>query len=247
MTTVFKKPAAINGIDLSFCGGCGHGIVMRLIAESLDELGVIDKTVLVNGIGCCAPSWQFVEYDSVSVPHGRAPAAAAGIKRCNPEKMVYTYQGDGDCGAIGMAETQWAAIRGESICVFHINNTNYGMTGGQMAPTTLEGQITSTSPYGRNTAITGEPLHLPEQLAQLPKVSFCARVSLHDVASIRNAKKQIKRAFEVQQKGGYSFVEILSPCPSNWHTSPVKAMEHVREAMAKEFPIGVFKEFEGDR
>ena len=247
MKTVFEKTKGCNDQILSYCGGCGHGIVMRMIAESLEELGVLSRAVLVNGIGCCAPSWQFVEYDSVSVPHGRAPAAAAGLKRCNPEKVVYTYQGDGDCGAIGMAETQWAAIRGENITVIHVNNTNYGMTGGQMAPTTLEGQVTTTSPNGRDTTLTGMPLHLPEQLAQLPETTFVARVSLHDTAQIRNAKRQIKKAFEVQLSGGYSFVEILSPCPSNWHMNPVKAMDRVRDEMTKDFPIGIYKDCSGEK
>ena len=246
MKTVFEKPKALNDKVLSFCGGCGHGLVMRMIAESLEELDVVDRTIFVNDIGCCAPSWQFVEYNSVSGPHGRAPTLATGIKRCNPEKVVYTYQGDGACGAIGMAETQWAAIRGENITMFHVNNTNYGMTGGQLAPTTLEGQVTTTSPRGRDTSLTGMPLHLPEQLAQLPRTTFVARVSLHDTAQIRNAKKQIKKAFEAQLAGGYSFVEILSPCPSNWHMSPVKAMDRVRDEMVAEFPIGVFKDWKGE-
>ena len=212
MKAVFEKTKGCNNKVLSFCGGCGHGIIMRLIAESLEELNVLDRAVLVNGIGCCAPSWQFVEYDSVSGPHGRAAAVATGLKRCCPEKVVYTYQGDGDCGAIGMAETLWAAIRGEQITVIHVNNTNYGMTGGQMSPTTLEGQITTTSPFGRNVELTGMPLHLPEMLAALPETTFVARVTLYNTAQIRNAKKQIRRAFEVQLNGGYSFIEVLSPC-----------------------------------
>ena len=246
MKTVFEKTRGCNDMGLSFCGGCGHGIIMRLIAESLDELGVLSRTVLVNGIGCCAPSWQFVEYDSVSVPHGRAPACAAGLKRCNPDKVVYTYQGDGDCGAIGMAETMWAAIRGERITVIHVNNTNYGMTGGQMAPTTLEGQITTTSPRGRDVVLTGLPLHLPELIASLPGSGFVARVSLYDTARIRAAKNAIRKAFEVQLAGGYGFVEVLSPCPSNWHMSPVAAMDHVRDTLTKEYSLGVLKEWKGE-
>lgn len=242
MRTVFEKTKGCNDKSLSFCGGCGHGIIIRLIAECLEELGVLDRAVCANGIGCCAPSWQFLEYDSVSGPHGRAPAVAAGIKRCNPEKIVYTYQGDGDCGAIGMAETMWAAIRREQITVIHVNNANYGMTGGQMAPTTLEGQITTTSPRGRDIALTGAPLHLPELLANVPGTDFVARTALYDTAQIRNAKKLVKKAFEVQLDGGYSFVEILSPCPSNWHMEPCKAMDHVKNVIVKEYSLGVFKE-----
>lgn len=243
MRAVFEKPKYITDRALPQCGGCGHGIVFRMVAECLEELGVIERTVCAIGIGCCGTSWQIDGFDTINCPHGRAPAVATGVKRCDPNKIVYTYQGDGDCGAIGMGETQWAAARGENITVIMINNGIYGMTGGQMAPTTLEGQITTTSPYGRDIVATGAPLHLPEELAVFPGVKFVARTALYDTAQIRNTKKMLKKAFQNQIDGvGYSFVEILSTCPSNWHMSPCDAMDYVKSATMKEYPLGIIKD-----
>lgn len=243
MKTVFEPTPVLREGTNTFCPGCGHGILMRIIAECVEELGIQDKTLCVLGVGCSTPSWQFLKYDRLSVQHGRPAAAACGAKRVNPEKIVYAYQGDGDAASIGIAETLYAAIRGENITVIVVNNTVFGMTGGQMAPTTLENQITTTSPYGRDVAKTGYPLHLPELLASIPAAKLSARMALYDPKHIRQTKKVIRKAFENQINGvGYSFVEVMSNCPTNWHMSPVKCMEHIENVMEKEFPIGIFKE-----
>ena len=243
MKTVFEPTLAVRDVRNTFCPGCGHGILLELIGECIEELGIRDRTLCVYGVGCSTPGLQFTDYDRISVQHGRAAAAATGAKRVRPDKIVYTYQGDGDAAAIGLAETVHAAIRGENITVIEVNNTVFGMTGGQMAPTTLEGQITSTSPYGRNAEKTGYPLHLPEMLAEIPGAKLAARVSLYDPKHIRQAKRVLKQAFENQVTGkGYSFVEVMSDCPTSWHMSPAKCMDHIKNVMEKEFPIGVFKE-----
>ena len=243
MKVVFEKTKAMNDTPLSYCPGCGHGIVQRIIGECLEELEIMGRTVGVLGVGCSAPSWQCTAYDQLAVPHGRPGAAATGLKRCNPNKIVFTYQGDGDIGSIGLAETMYAAVRSENITVICINNTVYAMTGGQMAPTTLEGQVTITSPLGRDTDLTGDPLHLPELIAQIPRARYVERVALYDTANIRRTKRAIKRALKNQVDGvGYSLVEVLSPCPSIWHMPPVDCMAHMEQVVLKEFPLGVFKD-----
>lgn len=243
MKAVYEKTTAFNDIITGYCPGCGHGIIQRIIGECMDELGIKDRLVGILGVGCSSPSWRFVTYDMLSVPHGRPGAAASGMKKCNPNKIVYTYQGDGDAGSIGFSETVYPSIRGDNITAIVVNNTVYAMTGGQMAPTTLEGQITTTSPFGRNTALTGRPLHLPELVASQPRSKYVARVSLHDTANIRKTKQTIKKAFENQINGvGYSMVEILSPCPSIWHMKPVDCMEYIAKVVMEEFPLGIFKD-----
>lgn len=243
MKAVYKKTTGMNDLITGYCPGCGHGIVQRIIGECMDELGIKDRIVGILGVGCSSPSWRFMTYDMLSGPHGRPGAAATGMKKCNPEKIVYTYQGDGDSGSIGFSETLYPAIRGDNITAIVINNTVYAMTGGQMAPTTLEGQVTTTSPKGRDVVSTGLPLHLPEIAASLPGAKFVARVSLHNTANILKTKATIKKAFENQINGvGYSMVEILSPCPSIWHMNPADCMERVEKEVMKEFPLGVFRD-----
>lgn len=246
MKTVFEKTTAFNDLITGYCPGCGHGIIQRIIGECVDELGIKEQVVGILGVGCSSPSWRFMTYDMLSVPHGRPCAAASGMKKCNPNKIVYTYQGDGDSGSIGFSETVYPALRGDNITSIVVNNTVYAMTGGQMAPTTLEGQVTTTSPKGRDTTATGQPLHLPELVATLPGSKYVARVSLHDTTNIRKTKQAIKKAFENQINGvGYSMVEILSPCPSIWHMKPVNCMDRIAKEVIEEFPVGVFKNEEG--
>lgn len=242
MIAVHEKTSAFNDLVTGYCPGCGHGITQRIIGECMDELGIRERLIGILGVGCSSPSWRFLTYDILSVPHGRPGAAASGMKKCHPHKIVYTYQGDGDSGSIGLSETVYPAIRGDNITSIVVNNTVYAMTGGQMAPTTLEGQITTTSPTGRNVELTGQPLHLPELVATLPGSKYVARVSLHNTANINKAKGTIKKALENQINGvGYSMVEILSPCPSIWHMKPVDCMAHIEKEIMKEFPLGVFK------
>ncbi len=246
MKTVFEKTSSFNNNPLSFCPGCGHGIAQRLIGECLVELGVKDQTVGVLGVGCSSPSWKAMTWDMLSVPHGRPGAAATGLKRVKPHKIVFTYQGDGDIGSIGYAETMYAAMRGENITVFCVNNTVYAMTGGQMSPMSLEGQKTVTSLKGRDIKKTGSPLHLAEQIGNLPDSTFSARVSLHDTANINKTKQTIKKALQNQIDGkGYSFVEIMSPCPSVWKMQPTDCMDHIKEVILQEYPLGVFKDEAG--
>ncbi len=243
MITVYEKPKAFNDKISTYCPGCGHGIIQRIIGELIEELGIHQRTVAVLGVGCSSRSWQQMAYDVLSVPHGRPGAAATGIKHCNPNKIVYTYQGDGDAGAIGLSETLYAAVRGENITAIVVNNTVFAMTGGQMAPTTLDGQVTVTSPKGRDCEATGHPLHLPELAAQIRGSKFVARSALYDTASIRNTKKLIKQAFENQiHDRGYSMVEILSPCPSIWRMSPNACMQHIKNIVIQEYPLGILKD-----
>ena len=243
-TQVFKLPESLKeDIKFSFCPGCDHGVAVRLVAEVLDELGVRDNAILTASIGCSVTLYDFMEVDSLEAPHGRALAEATGIKRARPEKFVFTYQGDGDFASIGLAESLHAALRGENISTICINNTTYGMTGGQLGPTTLLGQITTTSPTGRNADYYGYPIKKAEHVALCDGTAFSARVSLDSVANIRKAKQAIKKAFEAQIHGlGFGFVEILSTCPTNWKMSPEKAHERVRNEMMQVFKPGIYKD-----
>lgn len=243
-TQVFKLPKSLKkDIKFSFCPGCDHGVAVRLVAEVLDELGVRDNAILTASIGCSVTLYDFMEVDSLEAPHGRALAEATGIKRARPEKFVFTYQGDGDFASIGLAESLHAALRGENISTICINNTTYGMTGGQLGPTTLLGQITTTSPTGRNADYYGYPIKIAEHVALCDGTAFSARVSLDSVANIRKAKQAIKKAFEAQIHGlGFGFVEILSTCPTNWKMSPEKAHERVRNEMMQVFKPGIYKD-----
>ncbi len=243
-TQVFKLPESLKkDIKFSFCPGCDHGVAVRLVAEVLDELGVRDNAILTASIGCSVTLYDFMEVDSLEAPHGRALAEATGIKRARPEKFVFTYQGDGDFASIGLAESLHAALRSENISTICINNTTYGMTGGQLGPTTLLGQITTTSPTGRNADYYGYPIKIAEHVALCDGTAFSARVSLDSVANIRKAKQAIKKAFEAQIHGlGFGFVEILSTCPTNWKMSPEKAHERVRNEMMQVFKPGIYKD-----
>ncbi len=240
----FKIPDSIKkDMRYSFCPGCDHGVAVRLVAEVLDELGLRENTVAPASIGCSVCLYNFLDVDMVEAPHGRALASATGIKRAHPEKFVFTYQGDGDFASIGLAESLHSALRCEKLSAICINNTTYGMTGGQMGPTSLIGQVTTTSTMGRTVENYGYPIKIAEHVALCDGTAYSARVSLDTVANIRKAKAAIKKAFEVQLKGlGFGFVEILSTCPTNWHMTPQQAHERVRNEMMKVFVPGVYKD-----
>ena len=245
MKKVFERPHALSDVTLHYCPGCTHGIVHRLVAEAIDELGIEGKTVGVASVGCSVFSYNYFECDMQEAAHGRAPAVATGVKRALKDKIVFTYQGDGDLAAIGTAETVHAATRGENITVIFINNTTYGMTGGQMAPTTLVGQVTQTTPYGRKTETQGYPINMSEMLATLEGTAYIERVAADSVQHIRAAKTAIKKAFETQMAGkGFSMVEVLSTCPTNWGLSPAESMQWLRDNMIPQYPLGVFKDKE---
>ena len=243
MAIVFQKPKALTDVPFHYCPGCTHGIVHRLVAEALDELGVTDKTVGVAPVGCAVFAYNYFSCDMVEAAHGRAPAVATGLKRALPDNVVFTYQGDGDLAAIGTAETVHAATRGENITVIFINNAIYGMTGGQMAPTSLPGQVTQTTPYGRDTNYAGYPVRVCEMLSTLDGVALAQRVAVDCVQNVNIAKKAIKKAFQNQiDKKGYSIVEVLSTCPTNWGLSPNEAIEWLRGNMMPYYPLGVYKD-----
>lgn len=242
MAIVFQRPHALKETQMHYCPGCTHGIVHRLIAEAIDELGIEGKTIGVSPVGCAYNNYLYFNCDMVQAAHGRAPAVATGIKRVHPENVVFTYQGDGDLAAIGTAEIVHAANRGEKITTIFINNAIYGMTSGQMAPTTLIGQVTTTSPFGRKPEIDGYPLNVCEMLSTLKGAAFVERVSAHDIKNIKNAKKAIKKAFQVQMAGlGFSIVEVLSTCPTNWGIDPVNALKWTEEKMIPQYPLGNFR------
>ncbi|OIO04572.1 MAG: 2-oxoglutarate oxidoreductase [Desulfovibrionaceae bacterium CG1_02_65_16] len=244
---VFTRPASLVDRPTHYCPGCHHGIAHRLVAELLDEMGVIENTIAVASIGCSVFLYNYIDADGVESPHGRAPAVATGVKRARPDKFVFTYQGDGDLASIGMAEIIHAANRGERISVVFINNTVYGMTGGQMAPTTLIGQKTTTCPAGRCLEREGAPIRMAEIIAHLGGTAFCARGSLDSVKNIRQAKKYMRQAFEVQAKGfGFGFVELLSGCPTNWRMTPVAANKRIADEMIPYFPLGVYRDVVAD-
>ncbi|PLV60490.1 thiamine pyrophosphate-dependent enzyme [Thermotoga sp. KOL6] len=244
---IFSRPKSLSEKEFTYCPGCHHGIVHRLIAEVIDELGIQEKTIMVAPVGCSVFAYEFFNVDGTVAPHGRALAVATGIKRALPDRVVFTYQGDGDLAAIGIGETIHAANRGEKLTTIFINNAVYGMTGGQMAPTTLLGQKTTTTPYGRNPENDGYPFHVSEILSTLPGVAYLERVTVSTPQNIRNAKKAIRKAFIAQIKGvGFGLVEVLSTCPTNWGMSPVEAQKWLLENMTKEYPLGVFVDKVGD-
>ena len=242
MQLVFERPQSLKDVQTHFCPGCHHGTVHRLVAEALDEYDLQKRTIGVASIGCSVFLYSYFNIDVVESPHGRAPAVATGVKRAKPESFVFTYQGDGDLAAIGTAEIIHAANRGEDISVIFVNNTTYGMTGGQMAPTTLLGQRTSTSPYGRRREEEGSPIRVTELLTNLDGVAFAARVAVNNPKNLMDAKKQIKKAFRYQvEKKGFSFVEVLSACPTNWGMNSIEANERVGKEMCDYFKLGVYK------
>jgi 2-oxoglutarate/2-oxoacid ferredoxin oxidoreductase subunit beta len=242
MEKIFTRPGSLRDIPTHYCPGCGHGIAHRLVAEAVDELGIREKVICVAPVGCAVVAYNYWNFDCSEAAHGRALAVATAIKRVRPENIVFTYQGDGDLAAIGTGETIHAANRGENLTVVFINNAIYGMTGGQMAPTTLLGQKTATTKAGRSVSLHGYPLKISEILAQLPAVKFVERVSLHSPAEVNKAGAAIKQAFKNQMEGaGFSLVEILSPCPTYWGMPPKDAMSWIKDVMAKEFPLGRIK------
>lgn len=243
MTVVFKKTSMLTDTPFHYCPGCTHGIIHRLVAEVLEELGVGETAIGIAPVGCAVFAYNYFNCDMMEAAHGRAPACATGAKRVHPDKVVFTYQGDGDLASIGAAEIVHAAARGEKITTIFVNNAIYGMTGGQMAPTSLPGQITTTSPYGRDTAHCGFPVKMSEMLSQLNGPAYIERVSVHDVPHVIAAKKAIKKAFEAQIEGkGFSMVEVLSTCPTNWGLTPQEALKWLEENMIPQFPLGVYKE-----
>ena len=242
MEPVFTYTKGMQRVDTSYCPGCTHGISHRIIMEVLEEKGKLGSTIGVCPIGCSVQAHKFMNIDMCESPHGRAPAVACGIKRVHPEKLVFSYQGDGDLASIGTAEIIHAAVRGEHISTFFINNAIYGMTGGQMAPTTLEGQRTTTTQDGRNLSVTGNPMHVSELMAAIKGAAYVERVSLHSPAAINAAKKAVARAFDVQEKGlGFSFVEMISSCPTNWGLNPQDSMTWMKDVMLPFYPLGVYR------
>ena len=240
---VFDKPHALTDAPLHYCPGCTHGIIHRLVAEAIDEFGIEGKTIGIAPVGCSVMAYNYFACDMVQAAHGRAPAVATGVKRANPDNIVFTYQGDGDLASIGMAETVHAATRGENITIIFVNNAIYGMTGGQMAPTSLPGQVTQTSPYGRDISTAGYPIRVCEMLAQLDGAAYLERVAVNNVKNVRKAKAAIKKAFENQINGvGFSLIEVVSTCPTNWGLTPEAALQFVEEKMIPYYPLGVYKD-----
>lgn len=240
---VFERPKALADVKLHYCPGCTHGIIHRLVAEAIDELGIEGRTIGIAPVGCSVFAYNYFTCDMVEAAHGRAPAVATGVKRANPDNIVFTYQGDGDLAAIGTAETVHSAARGENITIIFVNNAIYGMTGGQMAPTTLPGQVTQTSPYGRKVESVGYPLRVCELLSNVTGATYLERVAVNDVKNVRNAKRAIQKAFRYQMEGkGFSLIEVLSTCPTNWGLTPDKALKWLEENMIPYYPLGVYKD-----
>ena len=240
---VFDKPKALTDAPLHYCPGCTHGIIHRLVAEAIDELKIDGKTIGVAPVGCSVMAYDYFTCDMVEAAHGRAPAVATGLKRAMPDNIVFTYQGDGDLASIGMAETVHAATRNENITVIFVNNAIYGMTGGQMAPTSLPGQVTQTSPYGRDVKSVGYPIKVCELLSALDAPYYIERVAVNNVKNVLAAKKAIKRAFENQVNGkGFSLIEVISSCPTNWGMTPVAALKWIDDNMIPYYPLGVYKD-----
>ncbi len=239
---VYQRPVSLAETTTHYCPGCTHGIAHRLVAEVIDEMGLREKTIGVAPVGCSVFAYKYFNMDFVEAAHGRAPAMATGIKRVLPGNTVFTYQGDGDLASIGMAEIMHAAARGENITVIFINNAIYGMTGGQMAPTTLPGMTTTSSPFGRDVELTGFPIRMCEMLATMDGTGYIVRRSLHDAKNIRKSKKALRMAFESQERGlGFSMVELLSSCPTNWKIEPNKSLDFIAEHMVPVFPLGDYK------
>jgi Pyruvate:ferredoxin oxidoreductase and related 2-oxoacid:ferredoxin oxidoreductases, beta subunit len=243
MTTVFDRPHALKDVPLHYCPGCTHGIIHRLVAQAIDELGIEGRCVGIASVGCSVLTYNYFNVDMIQAAHGRAPAVATGVKRAWPDNIVFTYQGDGDLAAIGTAETVHSAARGENITVIFVNNAIYGMTGGQMAPTSLPGQITQTSPYGRDVKTVGYPVRVCELLREVDGAAYLERVAVNDVKNVKNAARAIKKAFQYQVEGkGFSLIEILSTCPTNWGLTPDKALKWLEENMIPYYPLGVYKD-----
>jgi 2-oxoglutarate/2-oxoacid ferredoxin oxidoreductase subunit beta len=239
---VFKRSEGLSKKEFSYCPGCTHGIIHRLVAEVIEELGVTEKTIGISPVGCSVMNYEFFNCDMQQAAHGRAPAVATGIKRVRPDNIVFSYQGDGDLASIGTAEIVHAAHRSENITVIFVNNAIYGMTGGQMAPTTLIGQKTTTSPYGRDQKHAGLPIKMSELLATIPGSTFIERVSVHDPAHVRKAKRALKKAFEIQIEGkGFSLVEFISTCPVNWGKTPQDALNWAKDNMIPYYPLGNYR------
>ena len=243
MAVVFERPHSLVDVPMHYCPGCGHGIIHRLVAEAIDSLGIEGKTVGVASVGCSVFAYNYFNVDMVQAAHGRAPAVATGVKRANPDNIVFTYQGDGDLAAIGTAETVHSAARGENITVIFVNNAIYGMTGGQMAPTSLPGQVTQTSPYGRDVEAVGFPVKICEMLSQLDGPAYIERVAINSVKNVRAAGRAIKKAFTYQvEKKGFSLIEVVSTCPTNWGKTPEAAMKWAEENMIPYYPLGVYRD-----
>lgn len=239
---VYHRPDSLVDVYTHYCPGCTHGTAHRLVGEVIDELGIRDDTILVASVGCSVFAYNYFDVDACEAAHGRAPAMATGVKRVHPDKVVFTYQGDGDLASIGMGEVMHAAARGEQITIIFLNNAIYGMTGGQMAPTSLIGQKTNSSPFGRDVQLTGYPIRMAELLAGLDGTVYSVRRSLHDARHVIQAKKAIKTAFEAQLNGlGFSMVELLSTCPTNWGMTPGEACDWVRDSMVPYYPLGDYK------
>ena len=241
--TVFERPKSLADVPLHYCPGCTHGIIHRLVAEAIDELGIEGRTIGVAPVGCAVMAYDYFTCDMVEAAHGRAPAVATGLKRALPDKVIFTYQGDGDLSAIGTAESIHSATRNENITVIFVNNAIYGMTGGQMAPTSLPGQVTQTSPYGRDVKTAGFPIRVCELLATLDGPEYIERVAVNNVKNVKNAKKAILKAFKNQVEGkGFSLIEVVSSCPTNWGMTPTAALEWVENKMLPYYPLGVYKD-----
>ena len=240
---VFEKPKSLTDAEFHYCPGCTHGIIHRLVAHAIDNLGIEGRTIGVAPVGCAVMAYDYFACDMVEAAHGRAPAMATGIKRSLSNNIVFTYQGDGDLASIGMAETVHSAARNENITIIFVNNAIYGMTGGQMAPTSLPGQVTQTSPYGRDVKVTGYPVRICEMLATLDGPEFIARVAVNNVKNVKNAEKVIEKAFRNQvESKGFSLVEVISACPTNWGMTPDNALKWIDEKMIPYYPLGVYKD-----
>lgn len=243
MSVLFEKTTGLADVKTHYCPGCSHGIVHRLLAECLEEMGELENAINVSPVGCAVLALDYFNFDGIQAAHGRAPATATGIKRVHPDKIVTTYQGDGDLASIGMCEIVHAAARGERITTIFINNGIYGMTGGQMAPTTLPGMKATTAPYGRDVNLNGYPIRVSEMLSTLDGAKYIERVSVDSPANVIKAKKAIRRALEVQKAGeGFSMVEVMCSCPTNWGKTPVDAMKFIRDEMIPYYPLGVYKD-----
>jgi len=243
MKPITKRPESLTEKPFHYCPGCGHGVIHRLVAESIDELGVRNRAVAVAPVGCAVFADAYFNCDTIQGPHGRGPAEATGIKRAKPETIVFSYQGDGDLASIGMAEIVHAAIRNENITVIFVNNAIYGMTGGQMAPTTLVGQVATTSPKGRDPKLQGYPINICEMFSQIKGAKYLERVAVNNPQNVMKAKKAIKKAFENQVNNvGFSLVEVLSTCPTNWGADAVKSLEFLEKEMMPQYPLGVYKD-----
>ena len=245
MSIIYERSKGLTDKELHYCPGCTHGIIHKLVAETMEELGVIGQTIGVCPVGCSVFAYDYFACDMQEAAHGRAPAVATGIKRTHPDRLVFTYQGDGDLASIGMAETVHAAIRGEKVTIIFINNAIYGMTGGQMSPTTLLGQKATTAPFGRRKEDAGSPVKMCELLSSIEGAAYVERVAAYDIPHINQAKKAIKHAFELQQKGvGLTFIEVLATCPTNWGKSPIDANKWLKENMEAYYPLGKFRDVE---